>query len=168
MSARVRGASWGFMNWPTAVRLLAKPELDRFLDETISRLRWATIAALLLISLAQPSTADSRVREWVLTLLFAGYNVVTDVVRRRARRAFAWIAVLDLPAVALVYYFASQLGGPPFALLVLAAAQTAAFMTLTGSLCTRARSGSSSSPSSPRCPGGHRRSRTCVGRAPAS
>jgi signal transduction histidine kinase len=122
------------MNWPTAVRLLTKPELDRFLDETISRLRWATVAALLLISLAQPSADATRVREWVLTLLFAGYNAVTDVVRRRARRAFAWIAVVDLPAVALVYFLASQLGGPAFALLVLVAAQTASFMTLTGNL----------------------------------
>ena len=122
------------MNWPTAVRLLTKPELDRFLDETIARLRWATIASLLLISLAQPSADAARVRDWALTLLFAGYNVVTDMVRRRTRRAFAWIAVVDLPAVALVYFLASQLGGPAFVLLVLVAAQTASFMTLSGNV----------------------------------
>lgn len=124
------------MNRLTAVRLLAKPELDRFLDQTISRLRWVTIAALLLISLAQPSAGSPHVREWVLMLLFAGYNGLTDLVRRqsRVRGAFAWIAVLDLPAVALVYFFSSQPGGPMFGLLVLAAAQTAAYMTLAGSL----------------------------------
>ena len=125
------------MNWLTAVRLLAKPELDRFLDQTISRLRWATIAVLLVISIAQPSDGDSRAREWVVLLLFAGYNVAVDLIRRMstAGRAFAWVALLDLPAVALAYYLAgSEPGGPPFALLVLAAAQTAAFMTLTGSL----------------------------------
>jgi len=124
------------MNRRTAIRLLAKPELDRFLDQTISRLRWATIGALLAIALAQPSAGGPHVREWVLMLLFAGYNGVTDLVRRqsRARGAFAWIAVVDLPAIALVYLFSSQPGSPTFGLLVLAAAQTAAYMTLAGSL----------------------------------
>ena len=124
------------MNRLTAVRLLTKPELDRFLDETISRLRWVTIAALLLISLVQPSAGGADLRDWVLVLLFAGYNLVADLIRRqsRVRGAFAWIAVLDLPAVALVYFASDQPGGPLFGLLVLAAAQTAAYMTLTGSL----------------------------------
>ena len=122
------------MNWRTAVRLLAKPELDRFLNQTLSRMRWAVVAGLLLLSVAQPDGGDVRVREWALVLLFAGYNAVADVVRRRWGRAFAWIAVVDLPAVALVYYLASEIGGPTFGLLVLAAAQTAAFMTLAGSL----------------------------------
>jgi len=121
------------MNLLTAIRLLAKPELDRFLNQTISRLRWASIAALLLIVLAQPSVDDTRVPEWARVLLFAGYNVVTDLARRRGGRAFVWIAVVDLPVVVLVYYAAGQLGGPLFAMLVLAAAQTAVFMTLTGS-----------------------------------
>jgi len=129
-------ASWSSMNRLTAVRLLTKPELDRFLDETISRLRWVTIAALLLISLVQPSAGGADLRDWVLVLLFAGYNLVADLIRRqsRVRGAFAWIAVLDLPAVALVYFASDQPGGPLFGLLVLAAAQTAAYMTLTGSL----------------------------------
>ena len=124
------------MNWLTAVRLLAKPELDRFLDQTISRLRWATIAALIALALAQPSAGGRAGREWVLLSLFAGYNLAADLIRQTgARRAFAWIAVLDLPAVALVYALAgSQPGGPLFGLLVLAAAQTAAYMTLAGSL----------------------------------
>ena len=125
------------MNWLTAVQLLTKPELDRFLDQTISRLRWATISALLVISLLDPSAGGAHGREWVVILLFAGYTLAADLVRRRAGagRAFAWIAILDLPAVALVYLVAgSQPGGPPYVLLVLAAAQTAAYMTLPGSL----------------------------------
>jgi len=124
------------MNRLTAIRLLAKPDLDRFFDQTISRGRWATIAALLPVALAQPSTGGTRVREWVLILLFAGYNLLVEVVQRRtgARRGYAWIAFLDLPAVGLVYVFGSDVGGPMFVLLVLAAAQTAAFMTLAGSL----------------------------------
>ncbi len=124
------------MNRLTAIRLLAKSELDRFLDETISRLRWATIAALLLISLAQPLADRTRFPDWTLVLGFAGYNLIADLVRRRSSgsRSFAWIAVLDLPAVGVLYLTGVQPGGPLFALLVLAAAQTAIFMTLMGSL----------------------------------
>jgi len=124
------------MNRLAAIRLLAKSELDRFLDETISRLRWATIAALLLISLAQPLAGRTRFPDWALVLGFAGYNLIADLVRRRSSgsRSFAWIAVLDLPAVGVLYLTGVQPGGPFFALLVLAAAQTAIFMTLEGSL----------------------------------
>ncbi len=118
-----------------AVRLLSKPELDRFLERTISRLRWVTIAALLAISLAQPA-AGNRLPDWALVALFGGYNLLLALVRPRlpGHRAFAWAAVLDLPAVGLVYANCAQPGGPLFALLVLAAAQTTAFMTLAGSL----------------------------------
>ncbi len=124
------------MNRFAAIRLLAKSELDRFLDETISRLRWATIAALLLISLAQPMASRTRFPDWGLVLGFAGYNLIADLVRRRSAgsRSFAWIAVLDLPAVGVLYLNGGEPGGPLFALLVLAAAQTAVYMTLAGSL----------------------------------
>jgi len=124
------------MNRFAAIRLLAKSELDRFLDETISRLRWATIAALLLISLAQPVASRTRFPDWGLVLGFAGYNLIADLVRRRSAgsRSFAWIAVLDLPAVGVLYLNGGEPGGPLFALLVLAAAQTAVYMTLAGSL----------------------------------
>jgi len=124
------------MNRLAAIRLLAKSELDRFLDETISRLRWATIAALLLISFAQPLAGRMGFPDWALVLGFAGYNLIADLVRRRSSgsRSFAWIAVLDLPVVGVLYLNSVEPGGPLFALLVLAAAQTAVFMTLTGSL----------------------------------
>ena len=124
------------MNRLTAIRLLATRDLDRFIDRTIARGRWATIAALLPIALAQPSTGGTRVREWMLILLFAAYNLATEIVQRqtRARRGYAWVAFLDLPAVGLLYLFGPEAGGPLFVLLVLAAAQTAALMTLVGSL----------------------------------
>ena len=120
----------------TALRFLAKPALDRFLAQTIARLRWATIAALLLISVVQPSAGRWRVPEWGLLLLFVAYNLGLDRLRGRANghRGFAAAALLDLPAVGLVYAGCSQAGGPLFTLLVLAAAQTTAFMTFAGSL----------------------------------
>lgn len=119
-----------------AIRFLTKPALDRFLAQTIARLRWATIAALLLILLLQPSAGRWRLPEWGLVLLFAGYNLGLDRLRVRPQghRAFAVAALLDLPAVGLVYAGCSQAGGPLFTLLVLAAAQTTAFMTFSGSL----------------------------------
>jgi two-component system sensor histidine kinase KdpD len=124
------------MNRLAAIRLLAKSELDCFLDETISRLRWATIAALLLISLAQPLAGRTRFPDWMLVLGFAGYNLIADLARRGSSggRSFAWIAVLDLPAVGVLYLNGVEPGGPLFALVVLAAAHTAIFMTLAGSL----------------------------------
>jgi hypothetical protein len=120
----------------TAIHLLAKPDLDRFLERIITRLRWATIAATLVIALAQSGDARGRLAEWLLILLFAGYNLVTDLVRHSTpgRRAFAWIAVADIAAAGLVYAAGAQPGGVLFPLLVLAAAQTTAFMTLTGGL----------------------------------
>ena len=119
-----------------ASRLLTKRDLDHFLERTISRLRWATIAALLAISLVQPSAGRAAVPDWALLAAFAGYNLLVELMRRRVSSlsAFAWFAVLDLPVVALVYLNCSQPGGPLFALLVMAAVQTTVIMTLTGSL----------------------------------
>lgn len=124
------------MNRLTVIRLLAKPELDRFLDDMISRLRWASIAALLVISLMQSVDGGTRFPDWMLALGFAGYNLVADVARRRSpgSHSFAWIAVLDVPVIGLLYLVGGQPGGPLFVLLVLAAAQTAVFMTLAGNL----------------------------------
>lgn len=120
----------------TAIRLLTKPDLDRFLVRTISWMRWATIGMLLLIALAQPAAGRGPLPEWALIALFGVYNLGIDLLRRRwpGGRSFAWAAVLDVLAVGLVYFFSSQPGGPLFVLLVLAAAQTTAFMTLAGGL----------------------------------
>ena len=117
-------------------RLLTRQDLDHFLEKTISWLRWATIAALLVISLAQPSAGGTNLPDWALLILFAGYNLLVELIRRRFSRlsAFAWFAVLDLPVIALIYLNCSQPGGPLFALLILAAVQTTVFMTLTGNL----------------------------------
>ncbi len=118
------------------IRLLAKSDLDRFLARTISWLRWVTIAALFVITLMQPAVGREALPEWALVVGFAGYNLLVDLLRRRwpGNRSFAWAAVLDVPAVGLVYLMSAQPGGPLFVLLLLAAAQTTAFMTLAGGL----------------------------------
>ncbi len=49
-------------------------EPSRFLRQALSRLRWATIAALLLLTLLQPATGRFGMPPWALLLLFAAYN----------------------------------------------------------------------------------------------
>ncbi len=119
-----------------AIQFIGKPAHDRFLVRSIAHLRWVTIAALLLISLTQPSAGRTGLPEWALVAIFAGYNLLLDLLRSRIpdRRFFACAALLDLPAVGLVYFGCPGPGGPLFTLLVLAAVQTAAFMTLPGTL----------------------------------
>lgn len=120
----------------TAFKLLATADLDRFIERTISRVRWATVAALFALALLDPTAGRTRAPEWALILLFAGYNLLIDRVGPHlpGPPAFAWVAMLDLPVVALLYLTCSEAGGPLFVFLVLAAAQTMAFMTLAGSL----------------------------------
>lgn len=118
------------------IRFLTKSDLDRFLARTISWLRWATIAMLLAVTLLQPATGRGAVPEWALVAGFAGYNLLLDLLRRRwpGNSSFVRAALLDVPAVGLVYLLSAQPGGPLFVLLLLAAAQTTAFMTIAGGL----------------------------------
>ena len=51
-------------------------ELYRFLDRTLFWLEAATIAVLLLITLARPTTSRAGLPTWGLVLLFAGYSLL--------------------------------------------------------------------------------------------
>ena len=86
-------------------------ELYRFLDRTLFWLEAATIAVLLLITLAQPTTSRVGLPTWGLVLLFAGYSLLAALLQRRLHslRFFAWRYVADLPVIALLYF----LGGSP-------------------------------------------------------
>jgi len=118
-----------------AVHLLTQQDLDRFLDRTISLMRWATIAVVLLSSLWKPPIDQPSVAEWALVAAFAAYNVLADLVRWAVgRHAFIVRALLDLVVIGALYAASTQPGGPIFALLILVTAQTTAFMTLAGSL----------------------------------
>lgn len=118
-----------------AVHLLTQKDLDRFLERTISLLRWATILVVLLISLVKPPIHQPSVSEWTLVAVFGASNLLVDLIRwASGRHAFIVRAVLDLALIGAVYTASTQPGGPIFALLVLVTAQTTAFMTLTGSL----------------------------------
>jgi len=114
----------------------AGQELYRFLDRTLFWLEAATIAVLLLITLAQPTTSRVGLPTWGLVLLFAGYSLVAALLQRRLRslRAFAWRYVVDLVVIAVVYFLGGEPGGPLFVLFVLAIDCAAATMTLRGTL----------------------------------
>jgi hypothetical protein len=88
-------------------------DADHFLSWSISCLRGGTILALLLVTLLQP--VRGRLDQYIELniLVFAIYNVVIEVIRRRfpARQGFAWVTLLDLPVVTALY----SLGAAPVA-----------------------------------------------------
>ncbi len=109
----------------------------RFVDRALLWLEIATIAVLLLIALAQPTTGRLGLPIWGLVALFAGYSLVAAFIQRRVSRSlryFAWRYVADLPIVALLYFLGEEPGGLLFVLFILATDCAAASMTLRGTL----------------------------------
>jgi hypothetical protein len=99
-------------------------------------LRWATVAVLLFLSLAQPAIGRLGMPLWGMILMFAANNLLVDLLGLRWSwpRSFARRAVLDLPVVGLVYLLGAEHGGVPFALLFLAVVCAASSMSLRASL----------------------------------
>ncbi len=112
----------------------AKP--SRYLTQALSRLRWATIAALLLLTILQPTTGRIGLPSWVLLLLFAGYNGLCQwlQVNWPTLHSFARQATLDLPTIGLVYALSAQPGGAPFVLVILAVVCAAVILSSRGTL----------------------------------
>ena len=109
----------------------AQPDVYRFLRQALFRLRWITIAALLLITLAQTDTTGVGLPGWALVALFAAYNLLVTLIQMRVGRlSFAWVALLDVPVAGLLYALAAEAGGPLFVLFVLAVDMAAASLTL--------------------------------------
>ncbi len=111
-------------------------ELHRFLDRALLVLEWGSLAALLLITLAQPVTGRAGLPTWALVLLFAAYLLLVDVLRNLVPRlhSFKLKYVMGLPVSALIYSIGTGPGGPLFVLFFLAAACAAATLTLRQSL----------------------------------
>jgi signal transduction histidine kinase len=116
----------------------ARPEreLYRFLDRALFWLEAATLAVLLLITLAQPRTSLVGLPTWGIVLLFIGYSLLADLIQNRAHslRALRWKYIADLPVTALAYLLAGERGGPLFVLFILAADCAAARMSPRGTL----------------------------------
>jgi len=109
---------------------------ERFLERMLAWTRWATIAALLLITMAQPSMSSIGWPSWMLLGLFIGYCLLIEGLRRRIAwlRSLAHRALLDAPVAALLYALGAEPGGPLFVLLLLAVDAAAASLALRGTL----------------------------------
>ncbi len=110
--------------------------LYRYLRKALTRLRWGTLAALLLITVAQPATGYLNLPAWLLVLAFAAYSGLMYLlqVRLERLRSFRLLAILDLPVAGALYLLANEAGGPLFILLFLVLGSAAVIMTLRDSL----------------------------------
>ena len=120
------------------VNALLPPELEpnRFLRWALLRIRWATIAILLLITFMQPAVGHLAVPTWTVVLIFAAYNALIELLRERLSwlRPYARVALLDLPVVGLLYWLGAEPGGPLFLLVFLAVDCAAVSLALRGAL----------------------------------
>jgi len=116
--------------------IAAHSNLDRFLGQALARLRWGTIAGLLLLEVAQPATGLFGVPTWQLGVFFAVYTLLLGLARSQLGllRSFVWRAIFDLPVAATLYYLGGEPGGPLFVLFLLAVDLAAASMQLRGTL----------------------------------
>jgi signal transduction histidine kinase len=116
--------------------LAARPESNRLLETAVSRLRWAVLAALLLISQLWPIVSRTGHPIWLFLLVFAGYNLLIELLRKRVTgfRFHTWIPLGDLLIAAILYYFDAEPVGPIFVLFCLAVISAAISLTPPSSL----------------------------------
>lgn len=111
-------------------------ETYRFLDWALRWLRWATLAVVLLLTVVRPGSSRGGVPNWVLVLIFIGYNLVVSLLQRWRPnlRSFAWVALTDLLVAAMLYLVSTEPGGPLFVLFFRAVDSAAASLTLRDTL----------------------------------
>lgn len=124
------------METPAGMASPPLPNLLGFLRVALWRLRWATLLAMLLITVAQPAAGYFGLPAWSLVLVFAAYSLVMYWLQGRVAwpHSFVWPAILDLPIAGVLYLLANEAGGPLFILFFLALDSAAAIMALRGSL----------------------------------
>jgi signal transduction histidine kinase len=109
---------------------------SRLLNRLVFRIRWGTLAVLLLIALAMPRGDDTGIPTWVLVLSFSIYTGIIDLLHsyRLQSHVPLWLVSLDLVLVSLVYLLGADAGGPLFVLFGLAIISAAAHLPLRGAL----------------------------------
>jgi signal transduction histidine kinase len=85
------------------------------LGGVLAQVRWVVLAALVILSVVQPLRGRTGIPIWALILMFVGYNLVFDLLRRR----IPWLR---------------SFGGPLFVLFLLITACAAASMPLLGGM----------------------------------
>lgn len=113
-----------------------EPDTSGGLARALGRVRWVVVGVLALLSLAEPLPSRVYLPMWAIILLFAGYNLLVDLLRRRFSwlSSFARVAFFDLPVTALIYSLGVDISGPLFSLLVLGLFSAAASTKLQGSI----------------------------------
>lgn len=124
------------MQLPTVGPTSPAPELYHYLRRALFLLRWGTIAVLLLLTLMQQVLGQVGLHTWAYVLLFAGYNLLVELLRGRMAwlRRYTRVALLDLPVVGVLYALGGEPGGPLFLLLFLAVDCAAVSMPLRATL----------------------------------
>jgi signal transduction histidine kinase len=105
---------------------------SRLLNRLVFRIRWGTLAVLLLIALAVPRDDDIGIPTWLLVISFSIYTGMIDLLYsyRPQDHASLWLASLDLVLAGLVYLLDANAGGPLFVLFGLAVISAAAHLPL--------------------------------------
>ncbi len=121
---------------PTGIAESPEPMPHRFLDRALLGLEWGSLAALLLITLAQPTTGRTGLQTWALILLFTAYLLIVELLRHIVRRLhpFTYKYVLGVPVSGLIYFLGAEPGGPLFVLFFLTLVCATATSTLRGGL----------------------------------
>lgn len=116
--------------------LSAPAPVYHVLDRALPWLRWATLAALLLITVMRPAASIAGPPTWALVVVFAAYNLLVELLqhRRPPPRSFTWVAIMDLPIAGFLYLLSGEAGGPLFVLFFLAVDSAAASLTLRGTV----------------------------------
>jgi signal transduction histidine kinase len=111
-------------------------DLSCLLAGVLAQVRWVVLAALLLLSVAQPLYGRIDVPTWALIGAFIGYNLLLELLRRQlpALHSFMRVPWLDLPVAAVVYALGATAGGPLYVLFLLITSCAAASMSLRSSL----------------------------------
>ena len=98
--------------------------------------RWTTILLIFLLALVDPFQGRANLSTWSLVLVFAGYNLLLNLLRIR----FGWLssyahtAVLDLAVAGTLYLLGAEHGGPLYVLIFLAVVCAAATLSLRDSI----------------------------------
>jgi signal transduction histidine kinase len=104
----------------------------RLLGRTLSYLRWAILALILLVTLVQPLPGRTGHPIWVVVLAFALYNLIVELLRNQALglRSFRWVPLADLVVAAILYSLDAEPTGPLFVLFFLVVVTAATIWSL--------------------------------------
>ncbi len=121
--AQLWSARWPHFAANVAVSpILDETELYRFLRQAVSGLRWGTLVPLFVFTFLEPKVGRIGLANWQLILLFAAYNLASQLFLPRLFGAKTLVpcAIFDLPVTAFIYFASAQPGSPQNVLLFMA------------------------------------------------